>query len=137
MHTGSYVGIDVSKQTLEVAVHDGPRLAGVERPAGVRARPSPCAATTGISQPRPTRHPGRASRRLPHRNQMRERLASAEGKALYKLPKQTVGPVFGQIKAARALRQFLRRGLPAVEAEWSLLCTAHNILKLHRATERP
>jgi transposase len=24
MHTGSYVGIDVAKQTLEVAVHDGP-----------------------------------------------------------------------------------------------------------------
>ena len=24
--------------------------------------------------------------------------------------------------------------LSAVEAEWSLLCTAHNLLKLHQAT---
>jgi len=80
--------------------------------------------------------PRRASRRWPHRNEMRERLASAEGKALYKLRKQTVEPVFGQIKGARGFRQFLRRGLPAVAAEWALLCTAHNLLKLHRATTR-
>lgn len=78
--------------------------------------------------------PKRATNRWPHRNTMRERLATPEGKAIYKLRKQTVEPVFGQIKGARAFRQFLRRGLPAVQAEWSLLCTAHNLLKLHQAT---
>lgn len=78
--------------------------------------------------------PKRASRRWPHRNEMRDRLASPDGKAIYKLRKQTVEPVFGQIKSARGFRQFLRRGLPAVTAEWALLCTAHNLLKLHRAT---
>jgi len=67
---------------------------------------------------------------------MRERLASPEGKAIYKLRKQTVEPVFGQIKGARGFRQFLRRGLTAVEAEWSLLCTAHNLLKLHQVAAR-
>ena len=72
----------------------------------------------------------RATNRWPYRNQMRERLFSPEGKALYKLRKQTVEPVFGQIKAARGLRQFLCRGLDAVQAEWSLACTAHNLLKL-------
>jgi transposase len=72
----------------------------------------------------------RATNRWPYRNQMRERLFSPEGKALYKLRKQTVEPVFGQIKAARGLRQFLCRGLEAVQAEWSLACTAHNLLKL-------
>jgi transposase len=77
--------------------------------------------------------PRRATRRWPHRNEMRERLATAEGKAIYKLRKQTVEPVFGQIKSARGFRQFLRRGLAPVEAEWSLLCTAHNLLKLHQA----
>ena len=64
---------------------------------------------------------------------MRERLFSPEGKAAYKLRKQTVEPVFGQIKAARGFRQFLRRGLEAVQAEWSLVCTAHNLLKLGKA----
>jgi len=74
--------------------------------------------------------PARSTNRWPHRNRMRERLASSEGKDKYKLRKQTVEPVFGQIKAPRSFRQFLRRGLQAVRAEWSLVCTAHNLLKL-------
>jgi IS5 family transposase len=69
----------------------------------------------------------------PHRNAMRARLATAEGKALYKLRKQTVEPVFGQVKEARGLRQFLRRGLAAVESEWTMACTVHNLLKLQNA----
>jgi hypothetical protein len=77
--------------------------------------------------------PVRSTNRWPHRNQMRERLRSPEGKEKYKLRKQTVEPVFGQIKAARSFRQFLRRGLTAVQAEWSLVCTAHNLLKLGKA----
>ena len=74
-----------------------------------------------------------ASGRWPHRNAMRERLATPEGKAVYKLRKQTVEPVFGQIKEARGLRQFLRRGLTAVESEWTMACTVHNLLKLQKA----
>ncbi|MCE7927144.1 MAG: IS1182 family transposase [Dehalococcoidia bacterium] len=74
-----------------------------------------------------------SSRRWPHRNAMRERLQSADGKALYKLRKQTVEPVFGQIKAARGFRQFLRRGLAATQSEWTMACTVHNLLKLHQA----
>ena len=42
-------------------------------------------------------------------------------------------PVFGQIKQARGFRQFLLRGLEAVQAEWALICTAHNITKLAKA----
>jgi len=68
---------------------------------------------------------------------MRQRLFSAEGKAHYKLRKQMVEPVIGQIKGARGFRQFLCRGLAAVQsvmpktaAEWALVCTAHNLLKL-------
>jgi transposase len=77
--------------------------------------------------------PARSTGRWPHRNEMRDRLLSANGKARYRLRKQTVEPVFGQIKAARGFRQFLCRGLEAVQAEWSLACTAHNILKLGKA----
>ena len=53
-----------------------------------------------MSRPTPT-PPRRASHRWPHRNVMRERLGSAEGKALYKLRKQTVEPVFGQPRGPR------------------------------------
>lgn len=48
----------------------------------------------------------------------------------YRLRKQTVEPVFGQIREARGFRQFLRRGLDKVAAEWALVGTAHNLLKL-------
>ena len=51
----------------------------------------------------------------------------------YRVRKQVVEPVFGQIKAARGFRQFLLRGLDKVRGEWSLLCTAHNLLKLAAA----
>ena len=77
--------------------------------------------------------PKRSTNRWPHRNEMRRRLMTVEGKELYKKRKQTVEPVFGQIKGARGFRQFLRRGLTAVRGEWALLCTAHNLLKLHQA----
>ena len=77
--------------------------------------------------------PARSTGRWPQRNLMRELLTSQEGKAKYRLRKQTVEPVFGQIKAPRGFRQFLRRGLAAVQAEWSLVCTAHNLLKLGQA----
>lgn len=81
--------------------------------------------------------PSHSSNRWPQRQTMRERLATSDGKARYKLRKQTVEPVFGQIKAARGFRQFLRRGLPAVQSEWAMLCTVHNLLKLQKATLNP
>lgn len=58
------------------------------------------------------------------------RLRRAGWRSRYRLRKQVVEPVFGQIKAARGFRQFLLRGLEKVRGEWSLLCTAHNLLKL-------
>jgi len=79
--------------------------------------------------------PARATNRWPHRNEMRRRLMTAAGKELYKKRKQTVEPVFGQIKGARGFRQFLRRGQAAVRGEWALLCTVHNLLKLHQAQQ--
>lgn len=77
--------------------------------------------------------PKRSTDRWLHRNIMRDRLTTEQGKQTYKLRKQTVEPVFGQIKSARNFRQFLRRGQTAVASEWSVLCTAHNLLKLHKA----
>lgn len=61
------------------------------------------------------------------------RLRRGGWRSRYRLRKQTVEPVFGQIKAARGFRQFLTRGIEMVRLEWSLLTTAHNVLKLAAA----
>jgi hypothetical protein len=44
--------------------------------------------------------------------------------------KQVVESVFGQIKQARGFRQFLLRGVEKVRAEWAMICTTHNLLKI-------
>ena len=49
-------------------------------------------------------------------------------------PGQSLEAVFGQIKHARGCRQFPLRGIAKARAEWAMLCTAHNLLKLHKAT---
>lgn len=58
------------------------------------------------------------------------RLRQAGHRSRYRLRKQVVEPVFGQIKQARGFRQFLLRGVSQVAGEWSLVCSAHNVLKL-------
>ena len=58
------------------------------------------------------------------------RLRQAGHRSRYRLRKQVVEPVFGQIKQARGFRQFLLRGVSQVAGEWSLICSAHNVLKL-------
>jgi transposase len=65
--------------------------------------------------------------------QMARRLKQGGHRSRYRLRKQTVEPVFGQIKGARGFRQFLLRGLAKVSDEWRLVCTAHNLLKLAQA----
>ena len=61
---------------------------------------------------------------------MAQKIAGQGYDSPYRLRKQTVEPVFGQIKQARGFRQFLLRGLDKVKQEWLLVCTAHNLLKL-------
>jgi len=61
---------------------------------------------------------------------MWQRLRKGNYRSRYRLRKQVVEPVFGHIKQARGFRQFLMRGENKVAVEWSLLCTAHNLLKL-------
>ncbi len=69
--------------------------------------------------------------------QMRHKLRTAEGQAIYKLRKAVVEPVFGQIKEARGFRRFLLRGLGKVQAEWQMICATHNLLKLFRSGWSP
>ena len=63
--------------------------------------------------------------------QMREKLRTDRGRALYALRKITIEPVFGQIKHNRRVNQFMRRGRAAVHSELRLVAATHNILKLH------
>ncbi|HEU5272225.1 MAG TPA: IS1182 family transposase [Xanthobacteraceae bacterium] len=65
---------------------------------------------------------------------MATKLRRAGRRSRYRLRKQIVEPVFGQIKAPRSFRQFLLRGLDKVRGEWAMICTAHNLLKLAAAT---
>lgn len=77
---------------------------------------------------------GRVLKRKPRMQAMAESIRRAGRRSRYRLRKHVVEPVFGHIKQARGFRQFLLRGLTKVRGEWAMLCTAHNILKLHKAS---
>jgi transposase len=79
-----------------------------------------CAAT---AFPQPTTAPTRVET-------MRAKIKAEGHNSPYRLRKQLPEPVFGQIKQARGFRQFLMRGFEKVRAEWAIVCTAHNLLKL-------
>jgi transposase len=81
------------------------------------------------------KHPADSKRTIggPLTRMMRTKLRRARWRSRYRLRKQIVEPVFGQIKQARGFRQFLLRGIEKVSAEWVMICTAHNLTKLARA----
>ena len=58
------------------------------------------------------------------------RLRTRAGKARYAQRKSTVETVFGIIKHVLGFRQFLLRGLRAVQGEWALVCTGWNLKRL-------
>ncbi len=62
--------------------------------------------------------------------QMRAKLDTDTGRAIYAKRKQTVEPVFGIIKQALGFRQFLLRGFDKVNGEWELVCLAYNVKRL-------
>ena len=63
---------------------------------------------------------------------MERKLESPEGKAVYRLRKQIVEPVFGHLKTRYGLRQILLRGKAGASCEYLLACMAHNIGKMHK-----
>lgn len=63
--------------------------------------------------------------------QMKHRLQTRTGRAIYAKRKCTVEPVFGIIKAVMGFRQFLLRGVESVCGEWNLVCIAWNLKRLH------
>lgn len=82
------------------------------------------------SDPSTSDPPQKGTSRLEH---MKQKLNSGPGRAVYRMRKAIVEPVFGQIKEQRRFRRFSFRGLAKVRAEWKLICLTHNLLKLFRA----
>jgi Transposase DDE domain len=62
---------------------------------------------------------------------MRTVLATEHGRRAHRKRKQTVEPLFGEIKHNSGVRRFHRRGRSKVRTE-RLLMTTHNLGKLHR-----
>ena len=57
-------------------------------------------------------------------------MQTGEGRALYRLRKQTVEPVFCIIKSVMRFRQFMLRGLKKACGEWRLVAMAWNIRRM-------
>src|SRR5450631_4203971 len=86
----------------------------------------------GYVAPGRAKHPTAENGKIggPLTQRMRKKIDDGGFETPYRLRKQVVEPVFGQIKQARGFRQFLLRGVEKVRAEWAMICTAHNLLKL-------
>jgi len=65
-----------------------------------------------------------------------QRMATAEGAAIYKRRAPVVEGALGIIKSCLAIRRFLLRGLANVRIEWTWICTAYNLKKLLRLEAR-
>jgi transposase len=75
---------------------------------------------------------GRIPKHATARDRMERKLLTRVGQAVYKLRSCTIEPGFGQM-SRRGVSRFWLRGLQQVQAEWSLWCSTHNLLKLWRA----
>jgi transposase len=65
---------------------------------------------------------------------MRRKLRTAAGRAVYKMRKAIVEPVFGQVKEQRGFRRFSLRGKENVRREWRLVCAVSNRIILPLST---
>jgi len=78
---------------------------------------------------------GKSSRRISRsivygmRRKMQERMKSPQGGEQYSLRRQSVEPVFGQVKSNRGFGRLLLFGLNGAKAECALVFIAHNVLK--------
>jgi transposase len=63
---------------------------------------------------------------------MRQTLNTDHGRAVYRQRRETIEPVFGHTKHNRGFTRFHRRGRLAVQTEWRLMMSTHNLTKLYR-----
>jgi transposase len=67
------------------------------------------------------------------KERMQHKLSTEAGRALYRMRKAIVEPVFGQLKEARGFRRLQLRGLSSARAEFAFIALTHNLLKLFRS----
>jgi transposase len=72
-------------------------------------------------------------RQGPEAQRIEALLDTSEGAALYRRRQHIIETVFARTKILRGITRFQRRGLAACRAEWQLIATGHNLLKLHSA----
>jgi hypothetical protein len=87
--------------------------------------------SAGRKAPAPNRQ------RRAHYVQMREQLASEEGKQHYSQRMVMIEPVVAHTKHNRRVDRFQRRGLAACRSEWKLITMTHNLLKFWRYGPAP
>jgi len=80
------------------------------------------------------------SKNIRHRSDrykaMDRNLQNPVSRYIYGFRKRIIEPVFGQMKHCQGFSGFLLRGLEKVKDEFTLWCSAHNILKLYRYGDR-
>lgn len=86
-------------------------------------RPAPLAERLAADPPPPQGQPTPAEATA-------QRLRTRDGQARYAQRKATVETVFGIIKQVQGFRQFLLRGLRAVQGEWALVCMGWYLKRL-------
>jgi transposase len=72
----------------------------------------------------------RGPRQGPEADRINRILATEPGRRLYRRRAGMIEPVYAHTKHNRGIRAFSRRGLAAVTAEWQLIATAHNLIRL-------
>jgi hypothetical protein len=72
-------------------------------------------------------------RQGPQAERIKALIATPDGAALYRQRQHMIETVFARTKFLRGITRFQRRGLAACRAEWQLIATGHNLLKLHTA----
>src|SRR6266852_2203825 len=112
----------VQAYNAQAAVDAGAQIIVAHEPHGI----------DGYVAPGRAKHPTAANGKTggPLTQRMRKKIDDGGFETPYRLRKQVVEPVFGQIKQARGFRQFLLRSVEKVRAEWAMICTTHNLLKL-------
>jgi hypothetical protein len=118
---------DASLEALETRGIDGYIAPGRTKDAAAGTAEGSAGAPSADAAPAASPEPASAPTRV---EAMREKIKAGGHGSPYRLRKQLPEPVFGQIKQARGFRQFLLRGIEKVSAEWGIVCTAHNLLKL-------
>lgn len=78
----------------------------------------------------------RQQRRTPGLQEMRQKLRSERAREHYRRRKAIVESVFGVLKQQRGMRQFRRRGLEGVSAEWALATSAYNLTRMYAAAAK-